>query len=85
MSARLLLDVGDSVLLGSLSTSLNQGVDLDTVAARSNKKLWWHCDVADDHVWQATPYTRLKGHGCPFCSGRKTLSLIHISEPTRPY
>lgn len=34
----------------------------------SNKKCWWKC--SEGHSWQATPPTRIKGHGCPYCSGR---------------
>jgi hypothetical protein len=35
---------------------------------RSNKKVWWKC--AKGHSWEASPNTRIKGHGCPYCSGK---------------
>ena len=40
-------------------------------SANSNKKVWWKCGKG--HEWQATIYTRNKGHRCPFCSGVKTM------------
>ena len=40
-------------------------------AANSNKKVWWKCGKG--HEWQAAIFTRNKGHGCPYCSGAKTI------------
>ena len=38
----------------------------------SNKKLFWKCPVADDHVWKTSVKERAaNGRGCPFCSGRR--------------
>jgi hypothetical protein len=45
------------------------------------KKVWWKCDVADDHEWKASPGNRKK-HGCPCCAGRKSVlsnSLLTIN------
>ncbi|MDA8545855.1 zinc-ribbon domain-containing protein [Candidatus Poseidoniales archaeon] len=42
------------------------------VVTKSAKKVWWKCDVADDHEWQSTPGQRIgTGRGCPYCSGQK--------------
>ena len=38
------------------------------VSPNSHKKVWWKCNKG--HEWQASIYTRNKGHGCPYCSGR---------------
>ncbi len=38
------------------------------VTVNSNKKVWWKCSKG--HEWQATIYSRQKGSGCPYCSGR---------------
>ena len=39
------------------------------IIAGGKRKIWWKCDVAFDHEWQALPYSRSKrGDGCPFCS-----------------
>ena len=40
------------------------------VFARSDKRVWWIC--SKKHEWQAVIYSRVRGHGCPYCSGRKT-------------
>ena len=33
-------------------------------------KIWWKCNKADDHEWQATIRSRTSSHnGCPFCRG----------------
>jgi len=37
----------------------------------SDKKIWWQCNKRKDHIWLANIYTRNKGHGCPFCTGKK--------------
>ena len=44
----------------------------DNFTFGSDKKIWWKCDVANDHIWlaQIKNRTRLKGGGCPMCSGR---------------
>jgi Probable Zinc-ribbon domain len=36
----------------------------------SKQKIWWQCNKHAAHVWQAAVYSRSKGSGCPFCSGR---------------
>lgn len=45
------------------------------VLAGTNKKLWWKC-LTCTHEWEATGSNRLRGHGCPACSGR-------IATPTK--
>ena len=34
----------------------------------SGKKVWWKC--TQGHSWQASVCNRIKGAGCPYCSGR---------------
>jgi hypothetical protein len=36
---------------------------------KSSTKARWRC--GRNHTWEATPYTRSVGHGCPFCSNRR--------------
>jgi len=45
------------------------GLDPSHIAYQSNKKVWWKC--LKWHEWQASIANRNKGHGCPYCSGRK--------------
>ena len=42
------------------------------VSPHSNRKVWWQCDRG--HAWQATPASRVRGRGCPYCSGHKVLT-----------
>ena len=39
------------------------------VVAGSDLKVWWKCDVADDHEWEATIDKRTSGRGCSCCCG----------------
>ena len=41
--------------------------DPRTVTTGSGKKLNWIC--ARKHIWSASTHTRVKGFGCPYCSG----------------
>ena len=43
------------------------------VTISSGKKVWWKCDVEDDHEWESSVDNRSKGNGCPVCSGRKVV------------
>ena len=61
----------------------NQGTDPSTVAAGSGKKFWWKCTVCN-HNWEAAPYTRTKGHGCPQCAKRKR-SAPKIQPPEKQF
>ena len=51
------------------SPNKNNGLTIAEMTPSSNKKVWWRC--SNGHEWEASPATRLRGHGCPFCSGRK--------------
>lgn len=50
--------------------SKNGGLSPAAVSVRSGKKVWWQCDVAEDHEWMATPDKRVSGRGCPACAGK---------------
>ena len=41
----------------------------------SAKKVWWLCDKG--HEWQATVGNRIKGSGCPYCSGRYVIPGVN--------
>lgn len=38
---------------------------------KSSKLVWWQCSKVGSHVWQARIRDRVKGSGCPYCSGHK--------------
>ena len=42
-----------------------------TLKANSSRKMRWEC--SRNHVWDATVINRVKGSGCPFCSGHKAI------------
>lgn len=50
------------------------------VGAGSAKKVWWKCNVADDHEWQSTIINRVNGAGCPFCSGHKVANSTSLNS-----
>jgi uncharacterized Zn-finger protein/very-short-patch-repair endonuclease len=51
-------------------------------AANSNKKVWWKCEKG--HEWEASIYSRNKGHGCPYCSSIKVLKGYNDLQTVNP-
>ena len=51
----------------------------DQVTPGSAKKVWWKCEKAHDHEWQALIYSRSQGSGCPFCAGFRPSSTDSIA------
>jgi len=42
------------------------------VTPGSQRRRWWICPEAPDHVWQATPANRTgRNSGCPACAGKQ--------------
>lgn len=69
-------------LLAEWHFTLNEGVDPSTVPLYSSYyRYWWFCE--NGHVWQATPRTRVTGHGCHVCTGR-TVVLETSLRTTHP-
>jgi hypothetical protein len=60
----------------------NGNVTPQQVTAGSNTSRWWLCD--DGHPWEASPNTRVKGHGCPTCMGRIITSGVNDLTTTHP-
>lgn len=57
----------DSILLSQWHPIKNENQKFSDITMGSNKKVWWICNVATDHEWQASPKDRFRGIGCPFC------------------
>ena len=53
------------------------------VTAGTDKKVWWKCDKADDHEWEARICDRSKDPGCPCCSGKRVV-LSNCLQTTHP-
>lgn len=50
---------------------------LDTLTHGSGLKLVWKC--SENHSWSAQVRARIKGHGCPYCSGRMATDSNRLS------
>lgn len=57
-------------------------VDPASVKPFSNIKRWWICSKG--HSWFTAPQYRSKGHGCPYCSGRKAIPGENDLATTHP-
>ena len=44
----------------------------------SNKKVWWLCK--ERHSWEALVNSRSRGHGCPFCSGKRVTPRTSLKQ-----
>ena len=53
------------------------------VTVGSHKKVWWKCDISDDHEWESNTHNRVNGNGCPCCIGQKVV-LSNCLETTHP-
>ncbi|DBA98647.1 TPA: hypothetical protein ACH3X1_014431 [Trebouxia sp. C0004] len=52
----------------------NMHLGNSVIRPHSNHKVWWSCDQCPDnlpHVWEARVDKRVRGTGCPYCSGNK--------------
>lgn len=61
-------------LLKEFHPTLNGELKLHGLICGSKRKIWWKCDVADDHEWESSTYIRILGHDCPCCSGNKVVT-----------
>jgi Probable Zinc-ribbon domain len=60
------------------------GWDPATLSAGSNKKVKWQCPLKPNHRYSAVVYNRVKGSGCPFCSGHQVLAGDNDLATTHP-
>jgi len=63
---------GKTKLLEQFDAGENAPLTPQTVSYGSKRKLWWHCERG--HSWQAPPYSRTAGSGCPYCQGKAILT-----------
>ena len=59
----------------------NAPLTLDNISG-VNKKYWWICERG--HRWEALLSNRIKGSGCPYCSGHKAIQGINDLTTTNP-
>ena len=55
---------------------LNTDIDPTKITAKSNKRVWWHCNKCG-HKWHTKVAKRTMGEGCPYCA-RHTKSALQI-------
>ena len=53
------------------------------ITAGSDRKVWWKCPRCGQS-WFAVVHSRVKGHGCPFCSHQKTIKGKNDLVTIRP-
>ena len=59
-------------LLKEWHPTLNGDLSPFGVSPGSNKKVWWMCEVADDHIYDMDITSKAtKNQGCPMCSGKR--------------
>ncbi len=58
------------------------GWDPTKVTRKSSKKMPWRCTLG--HVYEAVVYSRVRGDGCPVCSGRQVLAGFNDLSTTHP-
>ena len=58
------------------------------ITAGSGCLVWWKCNIAEDHEWEAAPATRISdrwnGNGCPCCRGLKVV-VSNCLSTTHPH
>lgn len=59
---------GYEELLNEWHPTLNDGLVPQMFSYGSEKKIWWICK--NKHEWQTNINVRIRGNGCPYCSGR---------------
>ena len=60
----------------------NDNLKPEDFTANSGKKVWWKC--SEGHDWQAPITDRNKGHGCPYCAGKKVLEGFNDLRTVNP-
>lgn len=66
-------------LLKEFHPTKNVDIKLSDFSYGSRKKVWWKCDVASDHEWEAEIRERYKETNCPCCAGLKVVSSNCLS------
>lgn len=49
------------------------------VLPQSNKKVWWTCPHDPSHEYEASPASRFRGRGCPYCAGKRVSSSNSVA------
>ena len=66
-------------LLKEWHPTKNEGVKPSDFTPRSGRMVWWKCVKGEDHDWKSSIVNRVKGNGCPICSGRNAVKSNSLS------
>src|ERR1035437_8972892 len=70
-------------LLKEFHPTKNGELKLNDFSYGTHKKVWWKCNVVNDHEWEAEIKNRFKGTECGCCSGQITV-LSNCLTTTHP-
>lgn len=59
-------------------------VNIHNITSGSSKKTLWYCRVCDG-TYDSYVYHKVKGFGCPYCSGRRVLAGFNDLATTHPH
>lgn len=60
--------------------TLNAPLRAEHFTEFSNRKVWWRCAQAPDHVWEQSPGSRNgNDSGCPYCAGVKVTGSTSLA------
>lgn len=62
----------------------NIDYDVNEVTKGQGYKTWWRCRE-HGHEWKASINQRVRGTGCPYCSGKKILQGFNDLATTHPH
>ena len=57
----------------------NDGLTPDDVTASTTMRVYWKCDKGPDHEWDSLLPSRVRGVGCPCCTGKKAVPSNSIA------
>ncbi|MDA8791910.1 zinc-ribbon domain-containing protein [Bacteriovoracaceae bacterium] len=68
------LEKSSPELIKEWHSELNGELNPNRFTPRSGRVVWWKCSKGEDHEWRSSIVNRVKGNGCPICSGRKAVN-----------
>jgi len=87
LAVKILVGVNDfatthPLLCKEWSKEKNLPLTAKDLTAGSGKSVWWNCKKK--HNWEASPATRSRGIGCPYCSNQRVLFGYNDLETKYP-
>lgn len=80
---KITINLLDTALLGQIHPTLNDGLLLGTINAKSSTKIWWKCEKYG-HPYQSSPRHKTNGAGCSVCAGKQVAVGFNDLPTTQP-